>query len=235
MLAIDLHTHTRFFHGHRRLGDRFDPVGLRLLCAVADARGLDALATTNHDYYRAFDRSDLPVALIPGIEVSSTRGHVLVIGPNPPKETIPETLEPEHVVEIAHDRGCAAIIAHPYRGSTVREVEAPYDAIEVNGKHPRTREWATRLAHERDLPVTGGSDAHYPIEVGRAYTAVDVDSPTPRNVVEAIREGRITPRIDTRLTDRLLGRLYRQVHRGKDHLDRPDWATPGVGTPPGEE
>ena len=234
MLSIDLHAHTRFFHGHRVLGDRYDPVGVRLLCAVARARGLDALATTNHDYYRAFD-ADLPVALIPGIEVSTTRGHVLVVGPDPPKETIPGTLTPEEVVEIAHARGCAAIIAHPYRNSTVREAPERFDAIEVNGKHPRTREWVTRLAREHDLPTTGGSDAHYPIEVGRAYTDVDVDSPEPERVVAAIREGRITPRVDTRLTDRLLGRLYRQVHRGKEHLDRPEWATPGLGTPPGDE
>jgi len=50
-----------------------------------------------------------------------------------------------------------------------------------------SREAARR---EQDLPTVGGSDAHYPPEVGRAFTRVDTDRLTPAAVVEAIREGR---------------------------------------------
>ncbi|EMA46334.1 PHP domain protein [Halococcus morrhuae DSM 1307] len=235
MYRIDLHAHTRFFHGHRRLGDVYDPLGGRLLAGVARARGLDGVATTNHDYYRAFDDEITGVAVLPGIEISTTRGHVLVVGPNPPSETDPGELTPGEVVDIAHERDCAAIIAHPYRNSTVREADAAFDAIEVNGKHPRTREWVERLADQYELPMTGGSDAHYPIEVGRAYTAVDVDDPTPENVVAAIRDGRVEPRVADWLPYRLIGRLYRYIHAEKDQLDAPDWATPGVGTPPEDD
>lgn len=235
MYRIDLHAHTRFFHGHRRLGDAYDPLGVRLLAGTARARGLDGVATTNHDYYRRFEGEVAGVAVIPGIEVSTSRGHVLVVGPDPPAETRPGELTPGETVDLAHDRGCAAVIAHPYRNSTVREVDADFDAIEVNGKHPRTREWVERLAADHDLPMTGGSDAHYPVEVGRAYTAVDVEEPTPENVVRAIREGRIEARVDDWLPYQLIGRLYRSIHQGKDQLDAPDWATPGVGAPPKNE
>jgi predicted metal-dependent phosphoesterase TrpH len=232
---IDLHAHTRFFHGHRRLGDAYGPLGVRLLTWVARARGLDGVVTTNHDYYRAFESEIGDVAVIPGIEVSTTRGHVLVVGPDPPAETPRGELTPEETVELAHDRGCAAIIAHPYRNSTVREVDASFDAIEVNGKHPRTREWVERLADQHGLPMTGGSDAHYPVEVGRAYTAVDVTEPTPENVVAAISDGRIEPRVDDWLPYRLIGRLYRYIHEDKNQLDAPEWATPGVGAPPEDD
>jgi predicted metal-dependent phosphoesterase TrpH len=233
--AVDLHAHTRFFHGRRALGDRFDPLGHRLLAGAAGLRDLDGVATTNHDYYTALpDR--FGVASLPGNEITTTRGHLLVVGPDPPAETEPGELTPAEAVELAHDRDCAAVLAHPYRNSTIRELEdLPLDAIEVNGKHPRTRKWVRRLADSRGLPLVGGSDAHYPFEVGRAYTEIEAEELSPTAVVEAIREGRVEARVDDWLPHRLLRGVYRKVHERKRHLDRPDSGTPGVGTPPGED
>ena len=239
--SIDLHAHTRFFHGHDRAAEYFDPVGVRLLAGMARIRGLDAVATTNHDYYRA---SGLEAAgdggalarTIPGIEVTTTRGHVLVVGPDPPERTEPGELTPQETVEMAHDRGCAAIIAHPYRNSTVKDVDEDFDAIEVNGKHPRTEEWVRKLAERHDLPLTGGSDAHYPMEVGRAYTLVDADELTPERVVDAIRDGRIEPRVHYGAFNRLVRAFYQRVHEDKGYLQTPDWLdSPGVGEPPKHE
>ena len=98
MYTVDLHTHTRFFHGRRELGDRFDPVGYRLLATAARLRGLDGVATTNHDYYTAFPDA-LGTTALPGTEITTTRGHLLVIGPDPPAETDPGELTPEAAVE----------------------------------------------------------------------------------------------------------------------------------------
>ncbi|WP_276279442.1 CehA/McbA family metallohydrolase [Halorussus caseinilyticus] len=238
MYTVDLHAHTRFFHGHRRAADYYDPVGVRLLAGTAELRGLDGVALTNHDYFRAFDIGDSGpdgrfAGTIPGIEVTTTHGHVLVVGPDPPRETDPGDLSPEEAVELAHDRGCAAIVAHPYRNSTVREVGADFDAIEVNGKHPRTGEWVRRLADRNDLPLVGGSDAHYPVEVGRAYTEIDADEFSPEAVVSAIRDGRVRPQVDRSPFNRALRTLYRRVHEEKGYLQRPEWLeTPGVGEPP---
>jgi predicted metal-dependent phosphoesterase TrpH len=234
MHAVDLHSHTRFFHGHRRTGDLYDPVGFRLLAKTASLRGLDGLATTNHDYYTHFeDRNEFTV--VPGIEITTTDGHVLVVGPDPPVETDPGGLTPAEAVEMAHDRGCAAIVAHPFRDSTVREADVGFDAVEVNGKHPRTREWVRDLSDDLGLPVVGGSDAHYPIEVGRAHTVIHADELTPESVVAAIRDGRVESRIDDWLPYRLIRRGYRVVHGRKDHVERPEVTTPGVGPPPREE
>ncbi|WP_076430385.1 PHP-associated domain-containing protein [Haladaptatus litoreus] len=233
MFAIDLHAHTRFFHGHERAAELFDPIGVRLLTLAARYRGLDGVALTNHDYYRPF--GGLAVETIPGIEISTTKGHILVIGPDPPTRTEPGTLTPHEVVEMAHERGCAAIVAHPYRNSTVREVDADYDAIEVNGKHPRTEEWVTTLAERNGLPLVGGSDAHYPVEVGRAYTRVDADVLTPGSVVEAIQDGRVEPAVRRDTFDRGVRRLYRKIHEGKENLHRPKDESPGVGDPPQAE
>jgi len=233
VFALDLHTHTRFFHGFQSRPTPFDPVGAALLGRIANQQGLDGVAVTNHDYYTSFDCDG--VVEIPGIEVSTTRGHVLVVGPDPPVATNPGTLEPESVIELAHDRGCAAIIAHPYRNSTLRDTNAPFDAIEINGKHPRSREWPEHLAMTLDLPTVGGSDAHYPVEVGRAYTVVDADELTPEAVVAAIREGRVEARVSDARLHRLIHRVYRRVHRGKGHLDRPAWADSSRDTASGPE
>ena len=233
MLAIDLHAHTRFFHGRHRAGELYDPVGFRLLAWAAKRAGLDGFAITNHDYYRPYDRDG--VTVVPGIEVSTTDGHVVVVGPDPPSRTVTAELTPAETVDLAHDRGCAAIIAHPYRNSTVRHADAPFDAIEVNGKHPRTREWVERLAADHDLPMVGGSDAHYPVEVGRAYTRVDADEPTPEGIVEAIRDGRVEPYVDDRMGHRLLRQGYRRVHEYKHWYQSPEEDTPGLGPPPGSD
>ncbi|RQH00299.1 PHP domain-containing protein [Natrarchaeobius oligotrophus] len=235
MYNVDLHAHTRFFHGRDELGDRFDPLGVRLLAAAADRRGLDGVATTNHDYYTPLEPPG-PIETLPGIEITTDRGHVLVVGPDPPAATKPGALTPDEAVGLAHDRDCAAIVAHPFRNSTVRELEdVPFDAIEINGKHPRSRPLVEELAESRGLPLVGGSDAHYPFEVGRAYTVVDADRLTPTAVVEAIRDGRVGARVASSGVDRLLRRGYRTIHRRKRVIDALERPSPGVGSPPGEE
>lgn len=226
MFSLDLHTHTRFFHWGTQ-STWFDPLGSRLLCLIARHRGLDGVTLTNHDYYLPFGRS---FVCIPGIEITTTCGHVLVVGPDPPTTTEPGTLTPEETVDLAHDRDCAAIIAHPYRNSTVREVAASFDAIEVNGKHPRTRKAVERLAEQHDLPMVGGSDAHYPFEVGRAYTAIDAEELTPERVVAAIRDRRVEPRVSDSAVNRLFRWFYHRIHKRKRILNQP-----GVGSPPSED
>jgi predicted metal-dependent phosphoesterase TrpH len=158
-----------------------------------------------------------------------------VVGPNPPARTIPGGLTPEETVEMAHERGCAAIIAHPYRNSTVREADADFDAIEVNGKGTDPIRWVEQLAENRDLPLVGGSDAHYPVEVGRAYTEVEADELTPESLATAIQDGRVQPCVDRSPSQRLLRRAYKFIHGQKGWLSRPELEPPGLGTPPGEE
>ncbi|WP_435359196.1 PHP domain-containing protein [Haloarchaeobius sp. DFWS5] len=216
MFTLDLHTHTRFFHGRRRLGDRFDPVGVRLLSLAARRRGLDALALTNHDYYTSFSGRD-PV-LLPGIEISTTRGHVLVLGEDPPRETTAGALTPTEAVDLAHARDCVAVMAHPFRNGDIRHSTADFDAVELNGKHPENQPLVQDIARERDIPMVGGSDAHFPFEVGRAYTVVDADEPTASAVVGAIRDGRVTAKTDFGPIHDALNRVYTLVHRRKGHL-----------------
>lgn len=233
-LTVDVHAHTRFFHGFDSLAPVYDPLGARMLSRMAQRRGLDAVATTNHDYYRDLSGGETGVELLPGIEVTTSRGHVLVVGPSPPKLTEAGELTPAQVVDIAHDRNCAAIIAHPFRNSTVRDADADFDAVELNGKGTESVEQVRQFADERDLPLVGGSDAHFPLEVGRAYTEVDATRATPEAIVDAIREGRVDARVDDTRVQRLFQSAYRVLHEQKGWLDDVRERTPGVGVPPGE-
>lgn len=232
-ISVDLHAHTRFFHGFDPLARAYDPLGARMLARVARRRGLDAVATTNHDYYRELSGGTDGTSLLPGNEVTTSHGHVLVVGPSPPKLTEEGELSPEQVVDIAHARGCAAIIAHPFRNSTVRETDAAFDAVEVNGKGTESTSRVRRFAEERGLPLVGGSDAHLPIEVGRAYTEVHDAEPTAEGIVDAIRDGRVEARVEHSPSQRLLRAMYRVLHSRKGWLDAEE-RPPGVGEPPGE-
>lgn len=219
MVSVDLHTHTRFFHGFTGRSTKFDPVGVRLLLTFAKRHGLDAVAVTNHNYHCRFDIDTGDVTIIPGIEVSTTAGHVLVVGPDPPARTTPGTLTPTETLDIAHDRGCAAIVAHPYRNSSVATHDLPFDAYEVNGKRSVAVERLQQLADRETLPLVGGSDAHYPFEVGRTYTHLQTEEVTPESVVEAIQNGDAEYRLNESVPIRLLRRLYRLIHRYKGQSD----------------
>ncbi|WP_101294603.1 PHP-associated domain-containing protein [Halegenticoccus soli] len=216
MYAVDLHTHSRFFHGWRGRPTRYDPIGLRLHALVARLRGLDGFAVTNHDYAYS---AEIGTPTVPGVEVSTTEGHVVVVGPDPPSRTEAGGLTPVETVSLAHERGCAAILAHPYRNSAARNSDAEFDAVELNGKNPDHVARTRRLAERLGLPLVGGSDAHYPIEVGRAYTRIDADDLSPASVVEAIRGGRIEPVVKLGPADRVLAKAYNRIHTAKGWMD----------------
>lgn len=216
MFDIDLHSHTRFFHGFEGRPTAFDRIGFRLNVAVAQARDLDALAVTNHDYFTSFDVDTGDLEIIPGIEISTTEGHLLVVGPDPPERTLAGEITPEEAVSLAHRRNCVAVMAHPFRNSTVKDSDIAVDAVEVNGKHPQTATLVEELAAKRNIPIVGGSDAHYPIEIGRVVTTLDTDDLTAESVVAAIREGETDYRIVQRFPDQYTQKVYAAVHRFKE-------------------
>lgn len=222
MFNVDVHAHTRFFHWSEGQPTSYDPFGAMLLAVASRGRGMDAVALTNHDYYADFSFGSTAPRFIPGIEVTTTDGHVLIVGPNPPTRTPPGELTPQEVVERAHVADCAAIIPHPYRHGSVHESGADFDAIEINGKHPENAQRIRDLGAELDLSIVAGSDAHYPFEAGRAYTRINAETLTPESVVEAIRDGRVEPRVRDGPSQRLFRWGYRHIHEFK----RRRWSDP---------
>jgi hypothetical protein len=97
---------------------------------------------------------------------------------------------------------------------SVDEVSAAdFDAVEINGRHFDRLGQVRELAETMDLPVVGGSDAHYPFEAGRAFTLIEATKLTPESVVDAIRDGRVEPVIRDWHRDRIMQTGYGFVHR----------------------
>ncbi|ADJ15037.1 CehA/McbA family metallohydrolase [Halalkalicoccus jeotgali] len=194
MLSVELHAHSALSHDGR------DPVDF--LLEQASAVGLDAIAITDHDAFEASREAarlapEYGLVGIPGIEVTSSAGHVLGIGVDVPVEA---GLPYGETIERIRGAGGIAVVPHPFQSSrhgvganVSREELARADAIEVYNSRlltGRANRKAERFARSRGLAMTAGSDAHINEMVGQAITRVETGG--ERNVeaiLDGIREG----------------------------------------------
>ncbi len=193
-MLVDLHTHT-FHHSLD------SSLSLDALIAGAKARGLDGVCLTEHnalwDKRKLLDASaENGIALLPGIEVGTEQGHVLVFGLERLDRRIflIETLRKLVLAE----RGLM-VLAHPYRqpgGSLGRaELVRYFDAIEVLNGHEASgcNSDPINLSAELGLPGTGGSDAHSIEEIGTCVTRFEMKVRSVEELVREIRAGRVSP------------------------------------------
>jgi predicted metal-dependent phosphoesterase TrpH len=190
-LKLDLHVHS--------LHSRDCTTTIEEIFGSCIAQGLDGFALTDHDSMKGLPeaverRGELVV--VPGLEVSARGAHILALDSRGP---IPPGLDIQKTVELIHEHGATAVLAHPYGlpRSWVNMDEAKkskFDAIEVANSAQFPYDYITmknrKLAERLGLPETGGSDSHIPETVGRAYTIVEAESRGVEDVVRAIREGR---------------------------------------------
>ena len=192
MLTCDLHVHTNYSKdGESSVED---------ILRQAEAEGLDAIAITDHDSVDgAKEALSLPttVLVIPGIEVSTKQGHLLVLGVT---EIIPAGLDVVATVGIARRMGALAILPHPYhvwRHGVARRKKAGMhvvDAVEAfNSRYivGSANQKAARIAKRLGKPCVGGSDAHNAKFVGYGRTYVDAERSVTA-ILEAIRAGRVS-------------------------------------------
>jgi predicted metal-dependent phosphoesterase TrpH len=137
---------------------------------------------------RYIKEQKLDLILIPGIEVTTSEGHLLVLGVDKAPE---KKLSPEETIETAHDLGGIADVPHPYhpfRHAIGRIPDA--DAVEVyNSKHlfGLANGRAKFEAKRRGMPMVAGSDSHFADTVGLGVTEIEADNVD--GVLEAIRAG----------------------------------------------
>jgi len=168
---FDLHVHTSYSKdGHEKP---------ETMAKILKKKGFRGMAITDHNTVKgAFKEYGIEnFIIIPGIEISTDRGHLLGLGI---KEEI-RSRKAEEAIDEIHDKGGVAIIAHPYRifSGAIKNFEGlNVDGIEIfNARSfPSQNKRAAKLAENMKKAVTGGSDAHYAWEAGRGYTIADADS-----------------------------------------------------------
>ncbi|MEM1586523.1 MAG: CehA/McbA family metallohydrolase [Candidatus Bathyarchaeia archaeon] len=200
-LKIDLHVHTCYS------GD--SSISLKDLFAEIRRKSLDGVAITDHDTVEGaleacrilfeLEPEQRPI-IIPGIEVSTKRGHI--IGLNVTK-TIPRGLSVEETVERIHEAGGIAIAAHPQTffkdgiGLNPRVLSLGLDAIEVINSSlfpfkPLVKA-CEKFAEKHNLPQTAGSDSHVVEAIGLAYTLIEDDEKSVDSIIKSIKRGLTTP------------------------------------------
>jgi predicted metal-dependent phosphoesterase TrpH len=177
---------------------------------TAAHKGIDGLAITDHETLEGYHRAKAcgsKLLVLPGYEVETDAGHVLVLGL---EQLSPNGLNYEDLIGWVRSHGGLSVLAHPAAGLLHfgRWMRCKPDVVEVfNASYPFSFFFLKRgfsVAKKLSLPGVGGSDAHYTQAVGNAYTTFELTNPDASEVLVALKagkagyEGRISP-LSTRL------------------------------------
>lgn len=219
LLKIDLHVHT----------DR-SPDGCSTISEIAEVakrKGLQGLAITDHDLPLTESdalrlSSGLGLLVIPGVELSTPAGHLIIL--NPKREF--GGLSLRAVAEAARNDGSTVIIPHPMdplsHGIGFSEANSliPYsplietfNASTLSRYNSRAKDFASKYS----LPMVAGSDAHLADAVGDAFTLVDSPFCDLTSVISSISAGKTIPsgkRTSAATAAKTVGtRLIRRIRR----------------------
>jgi predicted metal-dependent phosphoesterase TrpH len=208
-MLVDLHAHTAPRSNCSR-------TTLEELVETARARGLDALCITEHDVRWPDDElADasrlLDFPLIPGVELTTDVGHVLVFGPL--RKPLWLGYKLDELVEECAQSDTALVLPHPVRrlagDRAIRGGRVPpspeaiaalpqweaVHAIEIASTQTTALEHTLTAAALEVVPrpAVGASDAHAAGLAGRYATRLDRDVRTAEELAAEIRAGHVRP------------------------------------------
>jgi len=192
-LKADLHLHTA-----EDPLDRVRYTAKELISKAAD-EGFDVISITNH-HQMTFNQDlfshaqEKGILLIPGVELTIQRRHVLVLNPPPHKKcldfpSLSRLRRPETLI----------IAPHPYypgryslNGYLLEHIEL-FDALEFCHFYSQMINFnlrAVEVSHSFGLPLIGNSDAHFFSQLGSTYSLVYAEK-NLESVFEAIRQNKL--------------------------------------------
>lgn len=196
----DLHAHTYHSDAKGSLED---------LLRAAEARGLEVLAVTDHNtvsHHRVLEAAETSLLLVPGQEVTTSRGHANVWGDVGWADF--RLRDDEDVAQLSAqvaERGGLFSLNHPKNTGYNWEFALPerFDCLEVWQSAWAYRNWESLaladrlLAAGRHFTFVGGSDRHQPgwpdppfLQVGTPTTWLYLREWSVPEVLAALREGR---------------------------------------------
>jgi len=199
MFKIDLHVHTALG------GDSL--IQPEKLVARSREVGLDAVCVTEHHsyflsnpYQEISKKTGFPI--FQGLEYRAMEGHLLLFGAKVEQEDFPSRLPMQWAVDWVHQRGGIAIPAHPFQNGTIHgfpgervmEIGGLFALETLNGSlSSNENQAALKAAAELGIHGTGGSDAHGPRVLGRAFTLFPAPIRTEAELIQALRAGGYAP------------------------------------------
>ena len=174
-MKVDLHLHSKFSWDSK--------VEIKSYISEAERKKFGAISVTDHNTTENFQilqklQEDTEVILIPGQEVSTLDGHLLVYGF---VSTLPKHESMSKTIKHAKKEGeCICIAAHPFdklRGGKGKKVlTTGIDGIETLNASTLFGYFNTqamRAVRGTDLFAVGNSDAHQLSEFGVAFTEIN--------------------------------------------------------------
>jgi len=203
-MKFDLHLHT----SRHSPDSAIDPC---TLLHRAREVGLDGLVITEHDWLwteaelNELRAADSNLVVFAGIEVSAKQGHFLAYGVRNPF-AVPRGIDVTSLCHEVHRQGGAVVAAHPFRwgqpfDDILRNDRPVLDGLELmtNNMDADCRREAARVQREYSLAGLGSSDAHQESVLGVCYTEFEGTIRDQRDLVEAIRERRVSARERARI------------------------------------
>lgn len=196
-LKGDLHLHSTHSDGSYTIEDNAN---------MAEEKGLDFIALTDHNTISQnyAHESDGKVLFIPGMELTTYKGHCNLYGVKDPLKDFRATNMEEirNLLQEARTNGCKISINHPFDQYCPWEYGwgVDYDWVEVwNGPWTEGNErtlqwWQEQLVQGRKLTVVGGSDCHRPhpyVKQGMPTTWVYSNNKSVNSILDAINKGHV--------------------------------------------
>jgi len=191
-MHIDLHIHTYYSYD--------STLSLHKLIEVVQRSKLDGIAVLDHDEIAGALRlrEKAPFQVIIGEEIGTLHGGIAGLFL---RERIPPHLSAEETIARIHAQDGLVLMPHPLARGCPGKIEehklyAVLDQIDVlEGYNARTPlnsddQHTRELAAQHGIPVSAGSDAHFALEVGRAWTEMEAFQ-TPQEFLSSLCQARL--------------------------------------------
>ena len=207
-MLIDLHNHTSKYSDDSLLSPEH-------LIEVAKKAGLDGIAVTEHDFFWDHDElvdigKRMDFLVIPGVEINTDEGHLLVFGLDHYVFGMHKTL---FLKDLVDKSGGAMLAAHPYRRrfrpefkdaeeyermlqkASTNSMLAIVEGVEVNNGRGSEQEnaFATELCRRLNLKGVATSDSHQTHDIAKKWYAVRASDLGLEDLITELKAGRFQP------------------------------------------